>query len=118
MLVSFDAWLRISEVSALKPGDIWITGTKQTRSAVDGLADGNDRGLQFFVAFVPPRRRFACVFAREAHVRYFATWAMESGGVRPPLRAVGAPAAYRQSAAPSRDAAGAAGPVIGGSRRC
>ena len=44
---------------------------------------------------------------------YFATWAMESGGVRPPLRAVGAPAAYRQSAAPSRDAAGAAGPVIG-----
>ena len=38
---------------------------------------------------------------------------MESGGVRPPLRAVGAPAAYRQSAAPFRDAAGAAGPVTG-----
>ena len=176
LLVSFDAWLRISEVSALTPGDIvdnrhqadpvgrgvavYIASAKTGRRqavlidsleiaellvawrdahraqglgdnvpifpspaqlrrglaqalAGVGLADGNDRGLQFFVAFVPPRRRFACVFAREAHVRYIVTGTMESGGVRPPLRAVGAPAAYRQSAAPSRDAAGAAGPVIG-----
>ena len=38
-------------------------------------------------------------------------WRAEASGRH--LRAVGAPAAYRQSAAPSCDAAGAAGPVIG-----